>query len=150
MNEQQVRNIIQQEIASAQKDALYSVKNASAETHNGIDAPKISYGNLINTVPYHVVAVSTNGTTAVNVFGVSGLQYSFTITSVVVLSLDTTAANITISNNGSTVASVAKGTVAGVLTGAPSLSYVNYKSGEPFTVVSSSTGNAIVFVYFNI
>lgn len=48
MNEQQVRNIIRQEIASAQKDALYSVRNVSAETHNGIDSPRISYNNLLD------------------------------------------------------------------------------------------------------
>lgn len=44
----EIKTYIDQAIAANQKQQLYSIKNASSETHNGIDAPKISYNNLIN------------------------------------------------------------------------------------------------------
>ncbi len=148
MNEP-IRAIIQHEIAMAKKDALYSTENKSAATHNGIDAPKISYKNLTERIPYFAIATTTNGTTAVNVFNPS-FMYGFTITSVMAISQDTTAANITLTNNGNTVVAIAKGTTAGLVTGGTGLANTSYKAGTPLSVVSSSAGNATVVITFTV
>lgn len=150
MNEQQIRNIIKQEIANSQKDALYSIKNVAGHIHNGIDAPRISYPNISDTIPYYSIGISSNGTNVVNVFGSTGFAYSFTITSVLTVSEDTTAANITLSNNGNTVVVIAKGTTAGGVVGGYSLANTSYNANNPITIVSSSAGNAIVIITFTI
>ena len=69
----------------------------------------------------HTIAVDTNGTTAVNVIDANGAPCAITIKAVRVIALDTTAGNITVQQAANTVCTVAKGTTAGVVTGASSL-----------------------------
>lgn len=97
---------------------------------------------------YHTIAVGTNGTTAVNVIDASGAPCAITIKAVQVTALDTTAGNITVQQGANTVCTVAKGTTAGVVTGASSLSNTVYAKGDVFTVKSSSSGNATVLITF--
>lgn len=102
---------------------------------------------------FQTVAVNTNGTTAVNVFAgavPANLAPGIVITSVTVISRDTTAGNITVVNDGSTVATIAKGTSAGVLVGATSLSSATVTSGKALTVASSSAGDATVVITFTL
>ncbi len=97
---------------------------------------------------YFSVAVDTNGTTAVDVFGASGAPVALTVTSVVSVAKDTTAGNITLKQAANTVVTIAKGTSAGVLVGGTSLSHTDYAPGDACTVVSSSSGNSTVIITF--
>lgn len=111
---------------------------------NAVTGAKLSTG-----VNYSVVAVNTNGTSAVSVFGASGIPTNATITGVYLVSLDTTAGNITVENPAATVvATIAKGTASGALVGATSLANTAYTSGTNLIVKSSSAGNATVFIAF--
>lgn len=47
MDEQQIRKIIREEIASAAQQAQYSVTRVPVHTHNNIDAPNIAPHNII-------------------------------------------------------------------------------------------------------
>jgi hypothetical protein len=96
----------------------------------------------------HTVAVNTNGTAAVNVIDAAGAPCAITIKAVQVTALDTTAGNITVQQGANTVCTIAKGTTAGVITGASSLSHTAYAKGDVFTVKSSSAGNATVLITF--
>lgn len=60
----EIKQYIDQAIAANQKRQLYSTKNASSETHNGIDAPKISYNNLIN-IPTSTGALVNSGVASI-------------------------------------------------------------------------------------
>lgn len=113
--------------------------------------PGIKYGQKVNfdEVQGGIIATDTNGTTAVSVFGSSGLSYDITITGVFLISKDTTAGNITVENPaGTTVCTIAKGTSAGALVGATSLSSATVSAGTNLVVDSSSAGNATVFITF--
>lgn len=96
-----------------------------------------------------VATISTNGTTAVSVFGTSGLPYAITITGVYLISKDTTAGNITVENPAATVVcTIAKGTAAGAVVGAVTLANTAVVAGTNLVVDSSSTGNAQVFITY--
>ena len=98
---------------------------------------------------YSVIAADTNGTTAVSVFGASGLGYAVTITGVFLVAQDTTAGNITVENPASTVVcTIAKGTTAGVCVGATTLANTSVAAGTNVVVDSSSAGNARVFITY--
>lgn len=97
------------------------------------------------------VSANTNGTTAVSVFGTSGLPYAITITGVYLVSLDTTAGNVTVEAPASTVvATIAKGASAGALVGATSLANTSVPAGTNVVVDSSSAGNATVFIQYTV
>ena len=96
-------------------------------------------------------ATQTNGTTPVSVFGTTGLGFAATITGVFVISNDITAGNITVENPaGTVVATVAKGTTAGVMTGAVTLANTALAAGTNLVVNSSSAGNAQVFITYKV
>lgn len=99
----------------------------------------------LNEVLFTFGAV-TNGTTPVHVFngGLNQTPAPFLIAAMQVTSLDTTAGNISLKNGASTVATVAKGTVAGVMIGATSIANNNVLPNTDITVVSSTAGNALV------
>jgi hypothetical protein len=96
---------------------------------------------------YQSVSTLTNGTNSVNVFSAT-VPFSGTVTGIYLISNDTTAGDITIASSVGTIATIAKGTVAGVMVGATSLSNTTFSKGNTFTVVSSSTGNAFVIINF--
>ena len=99
----------------------------------------------------HVKVVSTNGTTAVNVFGANGAPANITITSFVIGAKDTTAGNIALKQGSTTIASVAKGTSTGVLTiEEAALSSPSISAGTAVTVVSSSAGNALCYISYTV
>lgn len=103
----------------------------------------------LTPVASNVQVVSTNGTTAVNVFGANGAPANITITGFVVGAKDTTAGNIALKQGSTTIASVAKGTSTGALTiEEAALSSPAIGAGTAVTVVSSSAGNALCFVYY--
>ena len=83
-----------------------------------------------------IVTAVSNGTTAVSVFGASGLDYPIDITGVYLIARDTTATNITVeAPAATTVCTIAKGTTAGALVGATSLtSNTNIPAGTNVVV----------------
>jgi hypothetical protein len=106
--------------------------------------------NSLGTNCVHAQMVATtNGTTSVNVFGANGAPAPITIQGVFVISRDTTAGNITIATPGGTVATIAKGATAGVLVGAASVANATCVENGAVTIVSSSAGNAQVFILYS-
>jgi len=140
--ENTIRQTIQQELRSSQN----KTSPIPYHVHNGLDAPKIPWQNLQGYIGYYSVSATTNGTTAVNIF--ASTQFPLTITGVYLISNDTTAGNITLNEAGSTVATIAKGTSTSAMVGATSLSNTSVKQGSSLTIVSSSAGNATVFITF--
>lgn len=111
---------------------------------NAITGAKLSTGT-----GYFTVATDTNGTTAVSVFGASGLDVAVTITGVFLVAQDTTAGNITVENPASTtVCTIAKGTTSGAVVGATTLANTAVAAETNLVVDSSSSGNARVFITF--
>lgn len=96
-----------------------------------------------------IVVANTNGTTAVSVFGSAGLPFAITITGVYLVSQDTTAGNITVEAPASTtVCTIAKGTTAGAMVGATTLSNTSVAADTNVVVDSSSAGDARVFITY--
>lgn len=96
-----------------------------------------------------VVVANTNGTTAVSVFGASGLDFPITITGVFLVSQDTTTGNVTVEAPASTVVcTIAKGATAGALVGATTLSNTSVPAGTNVVVDSSSAGNGRVYITY--
>ena len=112
-----------------------------------IGAGKVTGAKMVTGVGYFTVAKSTNGTTPVNVIAAT-VPFTCTITGVYLISQDTTAGNITVADTSGTVATIAKGATAGVMVGATSLANTSVTSGDTLTIVSSSAGNAEVFITF--
>jgi hypothetical protein len=159
MNPQDIQNYIDSQI-QAKLPALVEerfqqlIRNTGGVVidhhHNNIDSPTIDLNNFqLLHANYMTVTCLTNGTTAVDIFG-NNTFYPFTILSAAVICNDATAGNITIKNGTSTVATIAKGIVAGVMTGASSLSNTLVGRNTLFTAVSSSAGNAFVIINFKI
>ena len=123
-----------------------TISNAGVVT---IGAAKVTGAKLSTGVGYFTVAKATNGTTPVNVIAAT-VPFGATITDVYVTSLDTTAGNITIADTAGTVATIAKGIIAGVMTGATSLTNTTITGGDTLTIVSSSAGNANVKIVFTV
>ena len=121
-----------------------TISNAGVTT---VGANKITGAKLVTGVGYFTVAAATNGTTPVNVIAAT-VPFNATITGVYLVSEDTTAGNITVADTAGTVATIAKGTVSGVMVGAASLANTAITSGNTLTIVSSSAGNARVFITF--
>ena len=69
MIDPQIKQYIDQQIATSQKNAKFSTSNVSFVRHNGIDAPKVSYNDLTDT-PAISTAPSVSGVTSVT--GTSG------------------------------------------------------------------------------
>lgn len=119
---------------------------ASTLANGSVTGEKLSTGT-----GFFTVAANTNGQTAVSVFGASGLSVPVTITGVYLVSLDTTAGNITVENPAATVVcTIAKGETAGVVVGATTLSNTTVAAGTNLVVDSSSAGNARVFITFTV
>jgi hypothetical protein len=148
MISQEIKTYVAQQLAQSANDSQFSVVKVPFHAHTGINSPRIEYGNILNSPDYFCVATTTTGTTAVNVFGLAGAPFNAIITGVYLIARDTTAGNITIKNNTATVATIAKGTSSGVLVGAVSLANTTYYTQKPLTIVSSSAGNATVFITF--
>lgn len=113
--------------------------------------PAIKYGNKVGSdeVQNSVIIASTNGTSAVSVFGSSGLSFPIVITHINVTAQDTTAGNITVENpTGTVVGTIAKGTTAGVVTGVTTLANTTVSAGTNLVVKSSSAGNARVEIFY--
>jgi len=122
-----------------------------AITASNIEDGSVTGAKLSTGTGYFTVAADTNGTTAVSVFGASGLDTAITITGVFLVSQDTTAGNITVENPAATVVcTIAKGTSAGVTVGATTLSNTTVAAGTNVVVDSSSAGNARVFITFTV
>lgn len=95
------------------------------------------------------MAVSTNGTTAVNVFGTTGCPFpSLTLVGAFVTSKDVTAGNIVIKHAAGTVATIAKGTSIGVAVGPATLANATVTKGGLVTIESSSAGDAFVYLFY--
>jgi hypothetical protein len=103
-------------------------------------------GGVVNE---SLIIAETNGTSAVSVFGTAGLEVDVEITGVYLVSLDTSAGNITVENPASTVVcTIAKGTVAGVLVGGTTLANTTVTAGTNLVVDSSTAGNARVYITY--
>lgn len=100
---------------------------------------------------YGAVAVTTSGTTSVNVFGAAGAPCALTITGVMAVAKDTVAGNISVTNGTNAVVSFAKSTTAGIVTGEDgTIDNSSVAAGATLTVESSSTGNAHVWIAFTV
>lgn len=116
----------------------------------GIKASSLTGAMLTTGKGYFVVAVATNGTTPVNVFGAGGAPVALTIKSIKSVAQDTTAGNILTKNGSNTVATIAKGTTSGGVVGGVSLANASVSAGAVCTVESSSAGNSIVEIVFEV
>lgn len=121
----------------------------SAVTTAKINAAAVTGAKLVTAAGYFQVAKDTTNTTPVNVFAAT-VPFACTITGVYVISKDTTAGNITVADTAGTVATIAKGTSAGVMVGATSLANTSVSAGNTLTIVSSSAGEATVFITFTV
>lgn len=131
------------------EEFLPPIQSAGLNTQENvvIEGTLTAYRGIANTD--QLIEAETNGTTAVSVFGASGLPYGIVITGVWLVSLDTTAGNITVEAPASTVVcTIAKGTTAGALVGATTLSNTTVAAGTNVVVDSSTAGNARVFITF--
>lgn len=123
-----------------------SITNAGVSS---VVAKAITGAKLSTGTGYYAVATTTTGGTPVNVF-TSTLQFAGTITGVYIISNDTTAGNIIVADSSGTVATIAKGTSSGTMIGAVSLANARFSAGDTLTVVSSTSGNATVFIAFTV
>ncbi len=114
-----------------------------------IGALKVTGAKMVTGVGYFMVAKGTNGTTPVNVIAAT-VPFTCTITGVYLVSEDTTAGTITVADTAGTVCTIAKGTVSGAMVGAASLANTTVTAGNTLTIVSSSAGNANVFIAFTV
>lgn len=115
----------------------------------GVTNFDIVQADEFRTVRPQAILATTNGTTAVSVFGSTGPGYAITIVGITIVSLDTTAGNITVENPASTVvATIAKGTVAGVVIGATTLANTAVAATSDLIVDSSTAGNARVTIMY--
>lgn len=110
--------------------------------------------NLSTGKGFFSVAVPTNGTTAVNVFGTTN-GFAGTITSVICVSQDTTFGSITLATSVSAgtqtkiADSMQKPNTAGTVVGTI-VTATAFTSAGTMTVVSNSAGNAIVIATFTV
>lgn len=133
------------------KQFIPAIKYGNLVSGDEIEAGTITGANLTTGKNYSIVAADTNGTTAVSVFGSTGLPVAITITGVFLVSQDTTAGNITVENPASTVVcTIAKGTTLGALVGATTLANTSVAAGTNLVVDSSTAGNARVFITFTV
>ncbi len=108
-----------------------------ADTDWTIDSPYPMPNTL--RMPFSV-AVDTNGTTAVNVFDEDGAPADLEVTAVIAIAKDTNAGNMILKQGTNTVASFAKSTTAGAVTGEDgALANQYYAKGDVMTVESSTT-----------
>lgn len=131
------------------EDFLPPIKEAGLNTQEAINTSSslTATGGIVGV--RQVVETTGAGTTAVSVFGTSGLGYAITITGVYLISNDTTAGNVTVEAPASTVvATIAKGTTAGALVGATSLANTSVPAGTNVIIDCSSAGVAQVFIAF--
>ncbi len=131
------------------KQFIPGVKYGNLVASDEIDSGAITGALLSTGTGFFTVAKDTTGTTAVSVFGSSGLSVPVTITGVFLVAQDTTAGNITVENPASTVVcTIAKGTTSGALVGATTLANTTVAAGTNLVVDSSTAGNARVFITF--
>lgn len=121
-----------------------------AVTTGKLAAGAVTGAKLSTGKGYFTVAIDTNSTTPVNVFGAGGAPVALTVKSVKVISKDTTAGNIVLKQAANTVATIAKGTAAGAVIGATSLANTSYAAADVCTVESSSAGEATVEIVFEV
>lgn len=107
---------------------------------------------LVTSSMYMVVAKATSGTTAQNVFGSGGAPHALTVTSVAAIAKDINAGNMILKIGANTVASFAKSTTAGVVTGEDGALVSNTAvAGDVVTVESSTTnGDGVVLITFTV
>ena len=115
-----------------------------------IGALSVTGALLATGVGYFQIAVNTNSTTPVNVFGVGGAPCNLIVTSVVSIAKDTTASNIILKQAANTVVTIAKGATAGALVGGVTLSNATYTAADVCTVESSGAGESRVLITFTV
>ncbi len=67
MDEEQVRQIVQEEIKSKAFDAQFNVVPIPAHSHNGVDSTQIDGSNITNGIPPRVLSLTTTGSATPNV-----------------------------------------------------------------------------------
>ena len=131
------------------KDAgLNTLENTTIGGNLTVTGSVTATGGIVGTE--QIISTTGAGTTAVSVFGASGLAYAINITGVYLISNDTTAGNVTVEAPASTVvATIAKGTAAGALVGATSLANnTAIAAGTNVIIDCSSAGVAQVFITY--
>lgn len=98
----------------------------------------------------HTLVVDTNGMNAVTILGAT-IPFGVKILSAFLIALDTTTGNITLAfTTAGSVVVIAKGATAGALVGGVSLTNTVGAAGDVLSVVSSSAGNARVYITYQI
>jgi hypothetical protein len=123
-------------------DGIISTAKIAASAVTGA---KLSLGTH-----FGVAAALTTGTTAVDLFSASGAPAAITIKAVIAVAQDTNAGNMVLTNGTNAVATFAKSTTAGVVTGEDgALANTSVTAADTVTVESSTTnGNGMVIVVF--
>lgn len=103
-------------------------------------------GNATGNTGYFAVATNTTGTTPVNVFGAT-VPFSGTVTGAYITARDTTAGTISVVGASGTMTTIPKLATANAMYGSTIVNGT-MTSGDTVTVVSSSVGNATVFLTF--
>lgn len=91
------------------------------------------------TTFYESVSAATNGTSLVPLFGTSN-PFSGSITSIQVISGSSSSVNVTISNNGTNVGTVATSATSGVVTGSGNFTVIPFTLGGSVNIVNSVAG----------
>lgn len=143
-----IQGMIDDSIKKHDDAQQFGVRKVPFHTHNNLDSPQLQWKNLLGAPNTFIIAAETNGTTNVDVFGAGGVPFSMEVTGVFLISKDTTAGNITVLRGADTVATIAKGTVAGAMVGATSLANTQYTFKQACQVDSSTAGNATVFITY--
>ena len=115
-----------------------------------VGAGKVTGAKHKEGASFNAVVVTTNGQTPVNVFGAGGAPCALTILGAFIVSQDTTTGNITLQQASNTVFTAAKGSVAGVFVDSGTISNAVYAAADVCTVLSSSGGNAKVYIFFKV
>lgn len=148
-----MEQLIEQKIQEALQKYNFSSLQSTRHTHNGVDSQKLQPKYFINyptLIAPNFILVTTNGTNPQNIFPSGLAPFGFTYNAILTISNDTTAANIIITNNGNNVTLIPKGTSQYNVQGNAGVGMTNLTQaqGTPATVVSSTTGNAFVIIFF--
>jgi hypothetical protein len=128
-----------------------NIKDANVTAVKVLDS-SLTGAKLTADKGYYSVTVATSGTTPQNVFGAGGAPTALTITGVKATAKDVNAGNMVLKNGTNTVASFAKSTTAGIVTGEDgALANTAVAAAAVCTVESSTTnGNGYVEVCFTV
>ncbi len=121
----------------------------SIATANGIVTYSFGKLDIAQNITSITKVVTTNGVTPVNVFDSAGAPCGLKVTSINTIALDVTVSNIIFKDAAGTIATIPK-RIDSVTLAASLLTNINISAGGYMTVESSSTGNVIAIITFDV